>query len=95
MSWSEIVAYRQQFYVQNYDVRIVCENGEAPQSVAEKTVKKWKELETRKFYISTRSVSPRGSEVKTFLDVVIQGLACDGGLYVPQAEIPYFTLGKF
>ena len=93
MSWSEIIDYRQQFYVQNYDIRILCEKSEPPKSVAEKIVKKWKSLESNKYYISTRSLTS-SKENKSFLDVVIQGLASDGGLFVPKGELPRFTLGS-
>ncbi len=94
MSWSEIIDYRQQFYVQNYDIRILCEKSEPPKSVAEKIVKKWKSLESNKYYISTRSLTSSKEENKSFLDVVIQGLASDGGLFVPKGELPHFTLGS-
>jgi hypothetical protein len=94
MSWAEIIDYRQHFYVQNYDIRIICEKNEPPKSVAEKVVRRWNSLEKNKFYVSTRSLESSKVEMKSFLDVVIQGLASDGGLYVPQGEIPYFTLGN-
>ncbi|CAB4040312.1 Threonine synthase-like 1 [Paramuricea clavata] len=95
MSWAEIIDYRQQFYVQNYDIRILCEKSEAPKSVAEKVVRRWNSLEKNKYYLSTRSLESSKVEMKSFLDVVIQGLASDGGLYVPQGERPYFTLGQW
>ena len=94
MSWAEIIDYRQQFYIENYDVRIICEKNELPKSIAEKIAKIWKNLEKRKYYTSTRSTKSLADEEKSFLDVVIQGLASDGGLYVPKGEIPYFTLGN-
>lgn len=94
MSWAEIINYRQQFYVHNYDVRILCEKSETPKSIAKKIVKCWQSLENNKYYISTRSMESTNDEMKQFSDVVIQGLASDGGLYVPKGDIPFFTLGK-
>ena len=94
MGWAEIIDYRQQFYVNNYDIRIICEKNEPPKSVAEKIVKKWNSLESDKYFVSTRSLEPSREENKSFFDVVIQGLASDGGLYVPKGGIPFFTLGN-
>ena len=94
MTWEEIIDYRQQFYVQNYDIRILCEQNESPKSVAEKVVRKWKSLESNSFYVSSRSSLKSTEEEMKFLDTVIHGLAVDGGLYVPKGEIPYFTLGN-
>ena len=95
MGWAEIIAYRQQFYLNNYDVRIICEKNEPPKSVAEKVVRKWNSLESNKCFISTRSSVPSREKNMSFFDVVIQGLACDGGLYVPKGGIPFFTLGIY
>ena len=94
MSWAEIIEYRQQFYVQNYDIRIICEHYEAPTSVAEKIVKRWNTFDCNKYYISTRKLPSLEDEVTSFLEVVIQGLASNGGLFVPKGDLPRFTLGK-
>ena len=94
MSWQDIIEYRQQFYGRNYDVRVICEKGEAPCSIANKIASKWRSLQSSEMvYVSTRSSDNSSQEKKSFLDVVIQGLASDGGLFVPKKEIPVFTLG--
>ena len=92
MTWSEIIEYRQQFYVKNYDVRILCENRD-PTSIANKVVERWKTLCCDHFFVSTRNTTPEHKP--SFLDVVIEGLAPDGGLYVPKQHTPCFTLGNF
>lgn len=92
MTWADIIEYRQQFYVHNYDARIICEPEEAPASIAAKLVKLWRHLEGNNGYKSTRSLVLEEKE-KSFFDVVIEGLAQDGGLYIPYGGIPYFTAG--
>ena len=86
---AEILEYRQQFYEGNYDVRVICEEDESAESIAEKVQKT---LETHNDnFLSTRTGSV--SE-KSFNDVVLEGLASDGGLYVPQ-NIPKWTIGQW
>ena len=94
MSWAEIIDYRQQFYVENYDIRIICENGEAPESIAEKIVKRWNSLDSNKYHVSTRRLTSSHEKMKSFSEVVIQGLANDGGLFVPKEDVPCFTSGN-
>ena len=85
---ADILVYRQQFYERNYDIRILCEENESPESIAEKILKS---LSTSNKFISTR----KGTLTeKSFNDVVLEGLAGDGGLYVPD-DIPTWTIGQW
>ena len=92
---SEILQYRKQFYESSYDVRILCARGDSIEEIANKTVKRLQELRhhqgftsTRQEYSETNGVSPG------FLHVVLEGLAPDGGLYVPGKKIPHLTQGE-
>ena len=86
---SEILAYRQQFYERKYDVRVICESGETQESIAGKVVEAFGRFSDRRPYVSTRS---DGSGTgKDFLGTVLQGLADDGGLYVPSGPLPRMT----
>lgn len=96
-SLKDILQFRKQFYKRWYDVRVLCGGDVAAEVVAEKVldaVKRYQnsELET---YISTRSSRSGGSMQKDtrkyFSDVVIEGLAPDGGLFVPERGLPKFT----
>ena len=91
---SDILQYRKQFYESSYDVRVTCAKGDSAEEIANKVLEKLKEsrhqgfTSTREKYPDARETSPR------FLDVVLQGLAPDGGLYVPKRKIPHFTQGN-
>ncbi|KAI6074496.1 Threonine synthase-like 1 isoform X2 [Aix galericulata] len=96
-SLKDILQFRKQFYKRWYDVRVLCGGDVAAEVVAEKVldaVKRYQnsELET---YVSTRSSrSGRSTQKDTrkyFSDVVIEGLAPDGGLFVPERGLPKFT----
>ncbi|XP_009868016.1 PREDICTED: threonine synthase-like 1 [Apaloderma vittatum] len=101
ISFKDILEFRKQFYKKWYDVRILCGGDIAAEVVAEKVldaVKRYQnsELET---FISTRSSrSGRSMEKdshKYFSDVVIEGLAPDGGLFVPERGLPKFAAGEW
>ena len=87
----DILNYRTQFYEANYDVRVLCEEGEAVREVLSKTLEAIKRFAEPLTYKSTRSEKKTGDN---FLDVVLQGLAPDGGLFVPAEGIPTLTQGK-
>ena len=36
-------------------------------------------------YVSTRAAGPQPAPARSFSDILLEGLAADGGLYVPQA----------
>ncbi|KAL3853686.1 hypothetical protein ACJMK2_017209 [Sinanodonta woodiana] len=90
----DILQYRQQFYEKFYDIRILCEEYETPESVADKVIQSLAVFKDNKGFVSTRSQGSQDKYKWTFLDVVLQGLAPDGGLFVPAREIPHFSLGE-
>lgn len=92
-SMAEILNFRQQFYERWYEERIICERLESPEHVADKVLSCIAKYENpqAKGYESTRGFNLEGS---TFNDVLLQGLAPDGGLVVPRAAVPVFTLGQ-
>ncbi|XP_006811616.2 threonine synthase-like 1 [Saccoglossus kowalevskii] len=91
----DILKYRLQFYEKWYDLRVICARKDSPEIVAEKIMKGLKRYHTMRNHISTRSSSSKSATVNTeeghknFLQVVREGLASDGGLYIPQTNIPY------
>ncbi|KAF5904319.1 threonine synthase-like 1, partial [Clarias magur] len=91
VSIREILAYRKQFYEKWLDARVFCGKGDTIEEVAEKIIRvldKYQDSESET-YISTRSQKPASkSDVKFFSDVVVEGLAPDGGLYVPNKGFP-------
>lgn len=93
ISMSEILQYRKQFYESSYDIRVVCARGDSIEEIANKTVKRLQELRHDKRFTSTRrEYSELNDASSGFLDVVLEGLAPDGGLYVPT-KIPHLTQG--
>ncbi|XP_013410220.1 threonine synthase-like 1 isoform X2 [Lingula anatina] len=93
----DILKYRQQFYEGNYDLRILCEDGETQESIADKIVKSLGEFKSPPHrYTSTRSNLGKGSAEnhKSFCDVVLEGLAPDKGLYIRNGAFPKFTPGE-
>lgn len=87
----EILKFRQQFYERWYDARIICERNENPDSIANKVVQYLDRANKQQGYESTR-----GYKFKEhgFNDVLLKGLAPDGGLVVPCADIPVFSKGQ-
>ncbi|GAA6087597.1 threonine synthase-like 1 isoform X1 [Tachysurus ichikawai] len=91
VSMREILAYRKPFYERWMDARVFCGRGDTIEEVAEKVVRvleKYRnsELDT---YVSTRGhISVSSDDLKFFSDVVVEGLAPDGGLYVPNKGFP-------
>ncbi|KFP33807.1 Threonine synthase-like 1, partial [Colius striatus] len=98
VSLKDILEFRKQFYRRWYDIRVLCGGDIAAEAVAEKVldaVKRYQnsELET---FISTRSGrSMEKDSQKYFSDVVTEGLAPDGGLFVPERGLPKFTAGEW
>jgi len=96
ISMSEILQYRKQFYESSYDVRVVCARGDSIEEIANKTVKRLQELKHLKGFTSTRRENSETNGANPgFLDVVLEGLAPDGGLYVPRKKIPHLTQGQW
>ncbi|XP_034258412.1 threonine synthase-like 1 [Pantherophis guttatus] len=98
-SLGDIIKFRKQFYKKWYDVRVLCENGITAENVADKVllaVKRYQNSELECF-ISTRAIKEDKSRsfIKYFSDVLIEGLAPDGGLFVPELGLPKFTGGEW
>ncbi|KAG7525594.1 threonine synthase-like 1 [Solea senegalensis] len=91
MSMRDILQYRRQFYEKWLDVRVLCGTGDTVEDVAEKVLKAVERHQTHaaETYVSTRCDDLALCDHKTyFSDVVVEGLATDGGLYVPKNGLP-------
>ncbi|XP_018556256.1 LOW QUALITY PROTEIN: threonine synthase-like 1 [Lates calcarifer] len=91
VSMRDILKYRKQFYEKWLDVRVLCGTGDTVEEVAEKVLKAVERYQNHaaETYVSTRCANVRSSNQKThFSDVVVEGLATDGGLYVPKNGFP-------
>ncbi|XP_059183200.1 threonine synthase-like 1 [Centropristis striata] len=91
VSMRDILRYRKQFYEKWLDLRVLCGTGDTVEEVAEKVLKAVERYQNHaaETYVSTRSDSEASSNHKTyFSDVVVEGLATDGGLYVPRNGFP-------
>lgn len=91
VSMRDILEYRRQFYEKWLDVRVLCGRGETTEEVTEKVLKALERYQNHhtETYVSTRREEMELSKKKTyFSDVVVEGLATDGGLYVPQNGFP-------
>ncbi|XP_041923737.1 threonine synthase-like 1 [Alosa sapidissima] len=91
---TDILMYRKPFYERWLDIRVFCGKGDTIEEVTEKVLRalnRYDDSDSETF-ISTRSsvTGVGGSEVepKFFSDVVVEGLAPDGGLYVPKGGFP-------
>ena len=83
ITMADILKYRQQFYERHYDIRVICEANEPVHSVVNKVVAELQWYNGYRGFVSTR-MADAGYQ-QGFNDVVLEGLACDGGLYVPAA----------
>ncbi|KAM4689805.1 threonine synthase-like 1 [Discoglossus pictus] len=97
----EILEKRKQYYKKWHDVRVFCQSGDTVEIVADKiieAVNRYQDIESEAF-ISTRSVNQdlniRNEKIKYFSDAVIEGLAPDGGLYVPKNGLPKLSDGEW
>lgn len=90
VSMRDILGYRKQFYERWLDVRVLCGTGDTMEEVAEKVVKAVERYQNRdaETYVSTRTDQGSSNQKTYFSDVVIEGLATDGGLYVPKNGFP-------
>nr|XP_020657142.1 threonine synthase-like 1 [Pogona vitticeps]XP_020657151.1 threonine synthase-like 1 [Pogona vitticeps]XP_020657159.1 threonine synthase-like 1 [Pogona vitticeps]XP_020657168.1 threonine synthase-like 1 [Pogona vitticeps] len=101
-SMRNILEFRKQFYRKWHHVRVLCENGISAEAVADKVLHavKWYQDSESEGFISTRSLKGsrkdgRKGSVKYFSDAVVEGLATDGGLFVPEKGLPKFTPGEW
>ncbi|XP_041823371.1 threonine synthase-like 1 [Melanotaenia boesemani] len=91
VSMRDLLLYRRQFYEKWLDVRVLCGTGDTVDEVAEKVLKAVERYQEhdKDIFVSTRCDSTALSDQKAyFSDVVIEGLAADGGLYVPKNGFP-------
>ncbi|KAL4630950.1 threonine synthase-like 1 [Arapaima gigas] len=101
VSMRDILRYRRQFYSRCFDIRVLCASGDAAEDVAEKALqalKRFRDSESETF-VSTRSHKSGREDLvggeKHFSDVVVEGLAPDGGLYVPKEGFPELQPGEW
>nr|XP_046227531.1 threonine synthase-like 1 isoform X2 [Scatophagus argus]XP_046227532.1 threonine synthase-like 1 isoform X2 [Scatophagus argus] len=90
-SMREILRFRKQFYEKWLDVRVLCGTGDTVEEVVEKVLTAVGRYQNHasETYVSTRSDSMESSNQKTYFSgVVVEGLATDGGLYVPKNGFP-------
>ncbi|XP_038147068.1 threonine synthase-like 1 [Cyprinodon tularosa] len=89
VSMRDILLYRRRFYEKWLDVRVFCGTGDTVEEVAEKVVRAVERYQEHdeETYVSTR-YSEMSYRKTFFSDVVIEGLAADGGLYVPRKGFP-------
>ncbi|NXA44708.1 THNS1 protein, partial [Nothocercus julius] len=94
VSLKDILQFRKQFYKRWHDIRVLCAGDSTAEAVAEKVldaVKRYQNSESETF-ISTRASRSGNSKekdsAKYFGDVVTEGLAPDGGLFVPENGLP-------
>jgi len=95
ISMSEILQYRKQFYESSYDIRVICARGDSTKEISDKVTAKLRETTHNEGFTSTREEHPDREERPGFLDVVLEGLAPDGGLYVPKRKIPHLMRGQW
>ncbi|KAM4544293.1 threonine synthase-like 1 [Fundulus diaphanus] len=91
VSMRDILLYRKKFYEKWLDMRVFCGTGDTVEEVVEKVLRAVERYQAHdeETYVSTRCGSAEISSRKTyFSDVVIEGLAADGGLYVPKKGFP-------
>lgn len=90
VSMRDILKYRKQFYEKWLDVRVLCGRGDTAEEVAEKVLLTLKRYQNHscETYVSTRGDD---KDPANFSDVVVEGLARDGGLYVPQNGLPVLS----
>jgi shikimate kinase len=95
-SLPEILLYRLQFYEHYYDLRILINKDQSPLDIANVIVTRLKiQEEERHFqsYRSTRGYVPDDDQLVEFMDVVKEGMAPDGGIYIAHSFNP-FTLAE-
>ena len=83
---SEILEFRRSIYEKYYDIRVIIEDEESIESVANKIINL---MERDQEYLSTRG----SKEGFLFFDVIKEGLAKDRGLFIPT-YIPKFQLNQ-
>ncbi|NXA31918.1 THNS1 protein, partial [Eudromia elegans] len=101
VSLKDILQFRKQFYKRWHDIRVLCAAESTPEAIAEKVldaVKRYQNSESETFISTRASRSGNCKEkdsAKYFSDVVTEGLAPDGGLYVPENGLPKLSAGEW
>ncbi|XP_071071591.1 threonine synthase-like 1 [Dasypus novemcinctus] len=100
-SMTDLLKFRRQYYKKWYDTRVFCESRASPEEIADKVlnaVKRFQDVDSETF-ISTRHTWPKDCDQKAstkfFSETVIEGLASDGGLFVPEKELPKLSCGEW
>ncbi|XP_060048307.1 threonine synthase-like 1 isoform X2 [Erinaceus europaeus] len=100
-SMKDLLKSRRCYYKKWFDTRVFCESGASPEEVADKVltaVKRYLDADSETF-ISTRHFATQGCQQKVsakfFSEAVIEGLASDGGLFVPEKEFPKLSCGEW
>lgn len=90
VSMRDILRYRKQFYERWLDMRVLCGRGDTVEEIVEKVLKAVERFHNRsaETFVSTRSDSESSNQDTYFSDVVVEGLAADGGLFVPKDGFP-------
>ncbi|NXD12766.1 THNS1 protein, partial [Nothocercus nigrocapillus] len=101
VSLKDILQFRKQFYKRWHDIRVLCAGDSTAEAIAEKVldaVKRYQNSESETFISTRASRSGNCKEkdsAKYFSDVVTEGLAPDGGLFVPENGLPKITAGEW
>ncbi|KAL1784183.1 threonine synthase-like 1 [Sigmodon hispidus] len=100
-SMRDLLKHRRLFYKKWYDARVFCESGASAEEVADKVldaVRRYQDVDSETF-ISTRHVCPKDHDKrlppKYFSEAVVEGLASDGGLFVPEKQFPKLSCGEW
>lgn len=100
-SLRDLLKHGRLYYKKWYDARVFCESGASAEEVADKVldvVKRYQDVDSETF-ISTRHVCLKGHDKKFppkyFSEAVVEGLAPDGGLFVPEKEFPKLSRGEW
>ncbi|CAL9698262.1 unnamed protein product [Knipowitschia caucasica] len=83
---TDILQYRKQCYEKWFDIRVLCGKGDTVIEVADKVLSALERYDNEETFISTRNQDV--SKSVHFSDAVVDGLAKDGGLYVPRHGFP-------
>ena len=90
MSMDDLLDYRQQFYEGSYDLRVMCQEQEDPDKIANRVLKVVHDFDNHHGYTSTRG-EDSGID---FNKAVLQGMAEDRGLYVPSGDLPNLSTSE-
>lgn len=78
----QVLRYRYATYESKYDLRVITVDGDSPAMIASKVMRA---LETKTTtFVSTRETVAAPLPTRSFASVLTQGLAPDGGLYMPD-----------